>query len=46
MSIAVSGGPKDLNLIRVVAQFEIEHLDKLLPLPSIIISAITCERKA
>jgi len=46
MSIVVKDGPKDLKSIRVAAQFEIERLDRELPLPSIIISAITCERKA
>jgi hypothetical protein len=46
MSIPVEKGPKDLKTLRIVARFESEHLEKPLPLPAIIVSAITCERKA
>jgi hypothetical protein len=46
MPVSVGGGPKTLKHIRVVAQFEDKHLEKPIALPAIIISAITCERKA
>jgi hypothetical protein len=42
MAISVDGGPKDLAMVRIVAELE-KHLEKAVPPPSIIISAITCE---
>lgn len=42
MPISVDGGPKDLVMVRIVAELE-KHLEKAVPPPSIIISAITCE---
>ena len=42
MSVSVDEGPKDLIMVQIVAELE-EPLEKAVPPPSIIISAITCE---
>src|SRR3990172_2082401 len=44
MSVAITGGPKILKTIRVVAKFEDDHIGKQITFPAIKISAITCER--
>lgn len=46
LSTSVFNGPKDLAMLRVVAVFEDASRDRMANYPSIIISAITCEKSS
>lgn len=43
MSVQIENGPKDIQSIRVVGEFEDSHSGVWLRTPAIIVSAITCE---
>ena len=45
MPIPIQAGPKDIETIRITAKFETDPLETSIPLPAIIVSAITCERQ-